>query len=588
MTNPSPGPSLVQARDSNTSSNSDASSLSHARSLIHRLAHKHAQSPRSLQHLHRHHSHSHSHRRRRLDDELASHTRQNKTPPPAHHVSPDAVKEADALLTRPVAQVQSLVEPADSSPLAPPSGPSKALYDIAPSKTVAIPAQPAHATLATSGLVRGASSRATSSYGLVVAAHSPKISPAYTNSSSSSSSSSALSSSPSNSWSAHTSTPSISNSSAYPTLDEVRNGTNTALAPTGDGIASLSNPASTANSTLSTANRNVVLSTPTSLSFTSSAIPTSSADSSAAVTANATSLLEQSITTSSSSSVPSLFSSSVSSASSFSSSSSSFSSSSFPSSITSTASTLDVTGSTELASSTAVYGLATGAAAESSPLTPTSTAESDSGPVRDLSPEQKRVIGSVVGSVAGAVFIIVLFMVLRYRKRKQDHSLLGGNQSTTTSRSGTGGDSGPVTERSGPSAVVATAFANLTGKKTPAAVPNDMPSAEGGFYRVSGKKLTPVLMTGGDGYSDPRASGASGHSDFFRGSQAFDPSTQGQLALGVPMRPVSGVPIMRSGPARIPVTENPFADPPSSPVIYDSPTRPPGSRGSRSKFLERL
>ncbi|PNY29114.1 Uncharacterized protein TCAP_00964 [Tolypocladium capitatum] len=223
---------------------------------------------------------------------------------------------------------------------------------------------------------------------------------------------------------------------------------------------------------------------------------------------------------------------------------------------------------------------------------PTPASNTDTGGANNLSPQQKIVIGGVVGGVAGVAFVaLLLLLALRY-KRRRDARLLprGGQPGTTASRNMTGdgrsggGDSGAIAERPGPWTVSA-ALANLTGKR-------NAPPAQGGergFYRVSGRKLPSVLYAGGDGYSDPRDSTVSGNSDYYRGSQAFDP---GQLALGSPMRPVSGVPIMRSGPARTPVTEDPFVDPPSPLSAHDSARRTPESRespqASGSKFQERI
>ncbi|EQB59485.1 hypothetical protein CGLO_00111 [Colletotrichum gloeosporioides Cg-14] len=129
-------------------------------------------------------------------------------------------------------------------------------------------------------------------------------------------------------------------------------------------------------------------------------------------------------------------------------------------------------------------------------------------------------------------------------------------------------------------------------------------TGERGFVRVAGRKLPSVLQAGGDGYTDPReaAGGATANDDesvYYRDSQAFfEPGGAGQtrLALGSPMRPVSGVITMQPGPARTPVTESaPFPAPPDSTL---SPPRDPigrtlnsqdgsrGSRGSVSRFQE--
>ncbi|PHH78092.1 hypothetical protein CDD80_7385 [Ophiocordyceps camponoti-rufipedis] len=191
-------------------------------------------------------------------------------------------------------------------------------------------------------------------------------------------------------------------------------------------------------------------------------------------------------------------------------------------------------------------------------------------------PTKERVIGSVVGSVAGVAFIMLLaILALKYnKKRKNGRHLLGGNSGPTTPRA-IAGPGSTTAEASVPQ----TRFAGSRGDEM--AEQGD----ERGFYRVAGRKLPPVLMTGGDGFSDPRDTLLSDSTaDFRRTSQALD-SMAGSLrplALGAPMRPVSGIPIIRSGPARTPVTQNPFADPPTSPSAQDGS---PGWR-DRSRFHE--
>ncbi|KAK0383430.1 hypothetical protein NLU13_9341 [Sarocladium strictum] len=215
-----------------------------------------------------------------------------------------------------------------------------------------------------------------------------------------------------------------------------------------------------------------------------------------------------------------------------------------------------------------------------------------------LSPREKQIVGGVVGSVAGAAFFILLVMLaLRYKKRKQAHLALEDNDGPMGRRAIAqgGGSGGPaMSQRSSMPAAVAAAMASLTGRRDPP--PQPVPEGERGFYRVSGRKLQSVLQTGGDGYTDPHNSMASGTSDYYRGSQAFDRGEgPSHLTLGSPMRPVSGVMVMRDGPGRTPVTEqNPFVDPPSPP-----PSRGPGTLGrslpsqdgsgaSGSRFRERI
>lgn len=225
---------------------------------------------------------------------------------------------------------------------------------------------------------------------------------------------------------------------------------------------------------------------------------------------------------------------------------------------------------------------------------PTATqSDTSSGGGVNLTPQQKQVIGGVVGAVAGVAVIGLLLMLFlrRYKKRNADRLVLDNTSGAAGSRAlGDGsGSGGSMTERSAASGTVAAALASLTGKRAPP-TSNAAEGGERGFYRVSGRKLPSVLHNGGDGYSDPRGSATSGSSDYYRGSQAFEPSTAdgGQLALGAPMRPISGVPIIRSGPARVAITENPFADPPATPNNLS--TRTLGSResprASGSRFQE--
>ena len=150
-----------------------------------------------------------------------------------------------------------------------------------------------------------------------------------------------------------------------------------------------------------------------------------------------------------------------------------------------------------------------------------------------------------------------------------------------------------MSERSVPFAIPA-ALASLGNKRASQAKSESGSSAERGFYRVSGRKLTSVLETGGDGYSDPRESTVGGSSTYRDSMAAFQDPGSNPLQLGSPMRPESGVMVMRSGPARTPLQEEgPFSDSaaiPASPENFEPPNRSfvsqAGSRGSGSRFTE--
>lgn len=224
-----------------------------------------------------------------------------------------------------------------------------------------------------------------------------------------------------------------------------------------------------------------------------------------------------------------------------------------------------------------------------------------------LSPQQKQVIGGVLGGVAGAAFFLVLVLVALRWKRRQNNAALVAGQPTSESRGlppasgapsgvpnggdGSGGGGGSAMAEKYSAAALTAAFTGLAPKRSSASV-NSSETGERGFYRVSGRKLPSVLQVGGDGYSDPRSSFMSGTSDYYRGSQAFDPfgGPGTRLQLGAPMRPDSGVPIVRSGPARpVVAEENPFADPPTPPpgdVSAPPSARPRGSPRRGSRFQE--
>lgn len=186
---------------------------------------------------------------------------------------------------------------------------------------------------------------------------------------------------------------------------------------------------------------------------------------------------------------------------------------------------------------------------------PSDAPPSDSG----LTPAaQKTVIGGVVGSVAGVALIALALMWLLKWKRGRGGGLmlLGDSDSARGGRGPASGGNGGggMGERSIPFAVPA-ALASLTGHKRAIEDSARAPATTGerGFYRVSGKKLISVLESGGDGYSDPHDSIISGTSDYRRSEAFIGGSSMQQLQLGSPMRPESGVPIIRSGPNRTPV-----------------------------------
>ncbi|KAH6715472.1 hypothetical protein BKA61DRAFT_632160 [Leptodontidium sp. MPI-SDFR-AT-0119] len=242
--------------------------------------------------------------------------------------------------------------------------------------------------------------------------------------------------------------------------------------------------------------------------------------------------------------------------------------------------------------------------------TSTGTAAAGSGDGSNSSPSTSTVVGGVVGGVAGAAILIFLLMFLiRWKRRNSSMLALGsgeGDGAAGTSRSVPPSQPpGGMAERSsfGGFAVPA-ALATLTGYKRSSQRTADRTTisstagSERGFYRVSGRKLPSVLQSGGDGYGGGiMESNTLSGSSFYRDSQGFYGGSGGPSSppLGLSMTRDSGVPIMREGPARTPVTEQgPFANPPAS--LTPPPRRPdvvgrshPSLDGSqRSRFTEEV
>ncbi|KAI0381795.1 hypothetical protein F5Y04DRAFT_280444 [Hypomontagnella monticulosa] len=245
-----------------------------------------------------------------------------------------------------------------------------------------------------------------------------------------------------------------------------------------------------------------------------------------------------------------------------------------------------------------------------------STDTTDDGSKSSEGPGAATVAGSVLGGVAALAFLLILALfLLRWKKRQNTAKLVRGSTSergpggVLVGNSGPGGgDGGGMSERrrSIPFAIPA-ALASLTGYKRFSG--RSAASADGGergFSKISGRKLPPVLQFGGDGYTDPRDTILSDQSIEYRDSTFPGLGNLGptRLALGVPMRPESGIPVFNPGPARTPITEqgpfknpNPFADdnsplepPPRDPLGRSHPSYDGSSRshGSASRFTEEL
>lgn len=154
----------------------------------------------------------------------------------------------------------------------------------------------------------------------------------------------------------------------------------------------------------------------------------------------------------------------------------------------------------------------------STPPTSSSTNTHSTGPA--LTPQQQTVVGGVVGGVAGlALVLLALLVFLRwYRSRLKSQGrlpeqLAHRNQSRRHIRgaSSNGGSGYEMTQsKRGSNAQLAAALASSLRKWRPHSAgtfatssstgPGEATSGERGFQKISGRKIAPVLGTGGDGY----------------------------------------------------------------------------------------
>ncbi|OIW29906.1 hypothetical protein CONLIGDRAFT_350661 [Coniochaeta ligniaria NRRL 30616] len=219
---------------------------------------------------------------------------------------------------------------------------------------------------------------------------------------------------------------------------------------------------------------------------------------------------------------------------------------------------------------------------------PTSTSTESSSPGGALDPTTSSIVGGIVGGFAGIALVVLAVLIAVKWKRQHGKGMQlltegdgpDNRGPSFASHGGPGGPGGPGGVRG--SWAIPAALASLTGYKRASQATIEGPeTSEKGFYRVSGRKLTSVLQSGGDGYGEPsssdiRASTISGASFYRPDSIAmFSDAKSAPLQLGSPMRPESGIMIMRSGPARTPVEEQ-------GPVFDDTgPLTPPALTAER-------
>jgi hypothetical protein len=178
------------------------------------------------------------------------------------------------------------------------------------------------------------------------------------------------------------------------------------------------------------------------------------------------------------------------------------------STISTTSTETSITTSTETASSSYLSSsgnLQGGGGHATSTPSSTSTAGAGTGSGTGLSIQKPAVIGGLIGGLAGIALILALALLFlrskkrRYRRSRGSGPVLAGGAASRLSPSG-----GPVAEESstwslpGGSAGILKRFRPTTPQPETAIA---APPGEKGFYKVSGRKIPPVIGGGGgDGF----------------------------------------------------------------------------------------
>ncbi|MCJ1384803.1 Mucin-21 [Xylographa soralifera] len=218
------------------------------------------------------------------------------------------------------------------------------------------------------------------------------------------------------------------------------------------------------------------------------------------------------------------------------------------------------------------------------------------------SPATPAVVGGVVGGVAGLTIILVflLFLVRWKRRRMLNQQLRDGDPEFAPP--GTAQSGMAMAESAAP--LAGTGLVPFFRRLRPhsgqtIATTTTTASTERGFQNLGGRKIESVLVSGGDGYGGlaPNSAANLSTTSFYRDAQGNTyggtGSTPSSMYVGPgspptsPRRPPVGasvhpdprasdkeVAVLRSGPARTPVTTRGFESPPR-PVPTRQPTPPP-------------
>jgi hypothetical protein len=147
----------------------------------------------------------------------------------------------------------------------------------------------------------------------------------------------------------------------------------------------------------------------------------------------------------------------------------------------------------------AVATQSTTAAAPGALETSGSTSDSDAGSSGLVGLNTPQVAGSIVGGIAGlaVLLLIVLFFLRRYRRQLQDRGQLLEPEASETRATNT---MSMRSSRTPLIAAVTASFKKMRPGSSHTTATVETGRSDRGFQRVAGRKIDPVLVSGGDGY----------------------------------------------------------------------------------------
>ena len=174
---------------------------------------------------------------------------------------------------------------------------------------------------------------------------------------------------------------------------------------------------------------------------------------------------------------------------------------------------------------------------------PTSTPGAGSG--GSSAPATPQLVGGIIGGIAGLAMILFLILVL-FRWRRNRMGTRRNISPPIPQTIGPGGEpqTGTMTQRSSTAPIAAAGFFGrlrpVSSQTAATAATTDTAPSERGFQKISGRKITSVLASGGDGFGDNSAT---------TGPSAPLPGPSSGSAAAVPGSFATPPPVVRPSPA---------------------------------------